>query len=263
MLFFSTLSSEEHRHSPMQIQASMSPIAGLPSINKPSHHHRNDSFELEIFDAKRYFSGGTDDFALINSFKPRKEEEPPKTTTKRSFDLRIKEKEKEKEKKCKQPSSPGVRLAGFLNSFFNQAVSRKKSTSTKRSTMEDNKEGRFLCGRSSINSSRSTRLTDAKAIYSCESGDFRASFLYPSTPSELGEEKGSTTDHDEYVGKKWALNKKSELTPWRSWKSSRRNEQEEAGDGWESDSSSDLFELKNYDSEPFKRSRNRRHSVNN
>ncbi|KAM1683997.1 hypothetical protein TB2_034698 [Malus domestica] len=77
--------------------------------------------------------------------------------------------------KYKQPSSPGGRLASFLNSLFNQSASKKKkSKSSATQSMKDEEEspgGRRR--RSSISHFRSSSTRDAKSVYSSSSSGFR------------------------------------------------------------------------------------------
>ncbi|XP_031097561.1 protein BIG GRAIN 1-like E [Ipomoea triloba] len=111
-------------------------------MSKKSLHWRNDSGELDVFEAAKYFADANE----ISSFAHRTHYEPWRGGRK-SLDMAISfrksslilppEMEKPQAsnnnniKKHKQPSSPGGRLASFLNSLFNQTKKKSKSKSGK------------------------------------------------------------------------------------------------------------------------------------
>ncbi|KAM0019998.1 putative protein BIG GRAIN 1 [Helianthus debilis subsp. tardiflorus] len=121
-------------------------------------HHRNGSDELDVFEAAGYFSGVTESFKDThknisggsNSFSNNTQKYNMRPIRRMSLDMpnhrgnssplqaRLIENPTMmgKEKKFKQPSSPGGRLAHFLNSLFNQ-TSSKKSKSKKKSTKDE------------------------------------------------------------------------------------------------------------------------------
>lgn len=83
------------------------------------------------------------------------------------------EKQVTKEKKYKQPSSPGGRLASFLNSLFSHSSSKKKKSKHFAQSMEEMEEdeSRTSKRRISISHFRTSNATaaDAKFIYSSSS----------------------------------------------------------------------------------------------
>lgn len=109
-------------------------------MSKKSLHWRNDSGELDVFEAAKYFADANE----ISSFAHRTHHEPWRGGRK-SLDMAISFRKslilppemekpqalKENSKKHKQPSSPGGRLASFLNSLFNQTKKKSKSKSGK------------------------------------------------------------------------------------------------------------------------------------
>nr|GLL43529.1 protein BIG GRAIN 1-like E [Ipomoea trifida] len=110
-------------------------------MSKKSLHWRNDSGELDVFEAAKYFADANE----ISSFAHRTHYEPWRGGRK-SLDMAISfrksslilppemekpQASKENNKKHKQPSSPGGRLASFLNSLFNQTKKKSKSKSGK------------------------------------------------------------------------------------------------------------------------------------
>ncbi|MFS7992898.1 putative protein BIG GRAIN 1 [Helianthus anomalus] len=94
-----------------------------------------------------------------------------------------------KEKKFKQPSSPGGRLAHFLNSLFNQ-TSSKKSKSKKKSTKdEDESPGGWKRNRrssishlSSVNTTTTTTTLGTATIVSNDKPSFSTSDLRTPPP---------------------------------------------------------------------------------
>ncbi|CAL8994727.1 unnamed protein product [Prunus brigantina] len=177
-------------------------------IHKKSFHRRNDSGELDVFEAARYFSGyneapsshNNNNTNSTSTFSQKMMKEDRSWRGGRiSLDIPIRhmlhhpqqhphhhhhhhhvvvEKQNVKDKKYKQPSSPGGRLASFLNSLFNQSASKKKkSKSSTTQSMKDHHEEESPGGRrrrrSSISHFRSSSTADAKSIYSSSSSGFR------------------------------------------------------------------------------------------
>ncbi|XP_077216362.1 protein BIG GRAIN 1-like E [Tasmannia lanceolata] len=291
---------------------------------KPSHR-RNDSGELDVFEASRYFSGIAEAAGGFSSgtvcHKSMKEEGPMWVGARKSVDMSMRSSlrsqshrlEKHiKEKKSKKPSSPGGRLASFLNSLFSQTNSKKKSKSSTQS-MKDEEEspsGRRK-RRSSISHFRGIGGADqdAKSIHSSISG-FRTPPPYSNNPmkvsvnsnsdqkpimslSKCNEQPTSVTLYpqnavfdekkqmnfawldeklkfkdgfldknnffsngflekdgrynNEFMEKKWVLQKDRKWVNEFSSEEKSIKRDEELDDGGESDSSSDLFELQNYD----------------
>ncbi|XP_051122710.1 protein BIG GRAIN 1-like E [Andrographis paniculata] len=118
-----------------------------PNPNIPSStHRRNDSGELDVFEAARYFSAqetlhrlhssarmSLDVPIFTNPIHPPGTLTATTTTTAAAGGISIDHIKKENNvysaAKFKQPSSPGARLASFLNSLFSQTSSKKKKKS--------------------------------------------------------------------------------------------------------------------------------------
>lgn len=185
---------------------------------KKPFHQRNDSGELDVFEAARYFSGynnsnnnevlGHNNINGIaastkSAMRDRDDNyrQPWRTGggggARISLDMPMRnsnsilqnqshgfEKQNMKnDKKYKQPSSPGGRLASFLNSLFNQTASKKKKS---KSTKDEDEESPVSGGgggggrrkrRSSIShfrfSSTTTTADSKSSIYSSSSSGFR------------------------------------------------------------------------------------------
>ncbi|KAL4281517.1 hypothetical protein GQ457_03G011550 [Hibiscus cannabinus] len=261
---------------------------------KKSFHRRNDSGELDVFEAAWYFSGYNDaasyNCATFSQKMMGRASLDVPMTLRNPLPQQAHVVEKQiKDKKYKQPSSPGGRFASFLNSFFNQTGSKKKkkSNSTTQS-MKDEEEssGGRRRRRSSISHFRSSSMIDTKSFYSSSSSGFRTPPPYANTPTKSYKEFRSYSDHKQVsslsknnIGptKPTALqnavidDKRNTNTTGPGYSEKHENisvrhqekgrdysdrypseEKEtrkfnETDDGAESDSSSDLFELQNYD----------------
>ncbi|KAB2624432.1 hypothetical protein D8674_016092 [Pyrus ussuriensis x Pyrus communis] len=295
---------------------------GADKIHKKSFHHRNDSGELDVFEAARYFSGyieapsshnnnNNSSNSNTSAFSQRmmKEDRSSWRGGRISLDMPIRhmlhhpqqnpnhhnhvvvEKQNNiKDKKYKQPSSPGGRLASFLNSLFNQSASKKKkSKSSATQSMKDEEEspGGRRRRRSSISHFRSSSTTDAKSVYSSSSSGFRtpppyshaqtaASKSYKDLRSysdnhkqqyqqqqqqavslskyntNFDEKRSSNKELTWLDHEKFKLSEKYKISSELDHKGLLKRlsevvDDEEEDEGAESDSSSDLFELQNYD----------------
>ncbi|PWA96431.1 hypothetical protein CTI12_AA038900 [Artemisia annua] len=130
----------------------------LPSHPKKPFHRRNGSGELDVFEAGRYFSVANENIIgthnNINSeatlYSNTTQNYCMKPIRRMSLDMPkhngnsvplqamlIGPMMINKEKKSKQPSSPGGKLAHFLNSLFNQTSSKKSKSKTKPTKDED------------------------------------------------------------------------------------------------------------------------------
>lgn len=263
---------------------------------KKSFHRRNDSGELDVFEAARYFSG-------YNELPQKivRDERQGCRVGRMSLDVPMRnsfpqqshgvvEKQITKEKKYKQPSSPGGKLASFLNSLFSQSASKKKKSKSTTQSMKDEEEspGGRRKRRISISHFRSSSTTaDSKSIYSSSSSGFRTPPPYNNaqTPTKSYKDLRSYSDHKQVVGNlsnqnigKVSDDRKNRDLNWldekfefskgfsekcknsssnvflekdRIWVDRYHPSEEmkfnEVDDGAESDSSSDLFELQNYD----------------
>lgn len=217
------------------------PIQGLVDYKKP-HHRRDDSGdELDVFEAARYYN---DNFSL--SQKVIKEERQgylrggrvsldmptlkhhhhllhqynnhpiPQPYPQKQQGKHQQQQQQIKDKKHKQPSSPGGKLAHFLNLLFNQTSSKKKKSSSKSlsTTLSMKDEDESPSGRrkrrSSISHFRSTSsATDAKSIYSSSSSGFRTPPPYNlNTPIKCYKDFKSFSDHKQVLANlsKYSIN---------------------------------------------------------
>ncbi|XP_061360093.1 protein BIG GRAIN 1-like E [Gastrolobium bilobum] len=284
-------------------------MAGLidPEMNhKKTLHRRNDSGELDVFEAARYFSGYNEAVGYTGSTLTQKimREERHGHRARISLDMPMRSllpqqfhgmEKQMKEKKHKQPSSPGGRLASFLNSLFSQSASKKKKSKSSTQSMKDEDEspGGRRRRRSSISHFRSSSTADSRSIYSSLSSGFRTP-PYVQTPTKSCKEFRTLSDHKHAVSLSTKYNESVKPTTlqneWlddkkkrdptllddnnkhsnglsekqkkcsnefpeknRIWLDKYSEEEKEirkfneVDDGAESDSSSDLFELQNYD----------------
>ncbi|CAI9096431.1 OLC1v1032579C1 [Oldenlandia corymbosa var. corymbosa] len=313
-------------------------VAGIPdtekAYKKSQHHRKSDSEEeLDVFEAARYFSGANEMYGYTNNNGANcthkvgygkdyhLQEKQSSRAGRFSLDMPMRggsitsqnnhllmEKAqmiKEKKKQHKQPSSPGGKLAHFLNSLFSQTSSRNKkksksTTSTQSTKDEDQSPGWRRKRRSSISHFQSTTTTtttsataaiDSKSVYSLSSSGFRTPPPYSFTPTKSYKEFRSHSEHHHhqkiipfskqqnhvksvsvqneiiYPEKKrnldyaWLDDKLNSVDQnLQSYKSINRGITEKSlsgekgfrefnddDDGADSDSSSDLFELPNYD----------------
>ncbi|XVF85780.1 hypothetical protein PTKIN_Ptkin17bG0145000 [Pterospermum kingtungense] len=278
---------------------SVTGVSDPERVFKKSFHRRNDSGELDVFEAARYFSGYNEAAAAAATSyncvtftqKIMREDQrlqpwrsgggrisldvavpmrssnsnhlPQQTHHHHVVEKQVNNKEKIK---YKQPSSPGGRLASFLNSLFNQTGSKKKkSKSTTTQFMKDHHEEESPGGRrkrrSSISHFRSSSTTaDTKSFYSSSSSGFRTPPPYAHTPTKSHKEFRSYSDHHKQVV---SLSKQTKSTTDQQKNRNRADHRsgseerdqfrkfsevvDDDDDGADSDSSSDLFELQNYD----------------
>ncbi|XP_021756523.1 protein BIG GRAIN 1-like E [Chenopodium quinoa] len=173
-------------------------------MSKKPSHRRIDSEELDVFEAANYFSGYNDNNInnyLVSQKAVSKEERrgylregrvsldvpslkhyyihqhnnPLSIVEQQQQQQQQQQKSKDK-KKYKQPSSPGGKIAQFLNSLFSQTNSKNKKSSNKSSSLKDEDESPInrRKRRSSISHFRSTSSAiDARSMYSTSSSGFR------------------------------------------------------------------------------------------
>ncbi|EOA35471.1 hypothetical protein CARUB_v10020681mg [Capsella rubella] len=181
----------------------------------------------------------------------------------------------------KQPSSPGGKIASFLNSLFHQAGSKKNKSKSKSKPTESEVEEEVPGGvswmkrrrRSSIshflsssrsNSTTTTTSSSSKSLISSSSSGFRTPPPYLNTPTknykqflnytsatkQVVEEDKKTNREFSWLDEKLKV-MESLSENQRNWADDedddRRIKREGYDDGMESDSSSDLFELQNYE----------------
>ncbi|WOL17674.1 hypothetical protein Cni_G26467 [Canna indica] len=207
-------------------------------------HRRNDSGELDVFEAALYFSGQVNEVGLGLGRAWRAErrslDAPIETALfHKPQKLVLVNQFKDPNKRHKQPSSPGVgKLVNFLSSFFNLTTSKKKSRSvnpTQSCKNVEYMERQTRRRRNSIGHHESVRGTERRCGLGVPLGDQRNQ-----VPFCLQREvwHGSKVTDEVLI----AQGGKACLRYSLSNRWSTRREEEE--DGGESDSSSDLFELK-------------------
>lgn len=257
--------------------------------NKNSFHRRNDSGELDVFEAARYFSSSGNDQnpgnnVLIINGVSEKQNYFQRSTGRMSLDLPTlnsnptshdhhnqpglvdqKAMMKEKTKYKQQPSSPGGRLASFLNSLFNQAHLRKKTMTKKKKSksvgptskdFEDESPGGRRKRRSSIShfSTRHHHLVAEDKI----SAGFRTPPPYADTPIKSYKEFRNLSDHQRQAislpektisrNGKLGFDQDHQLII-KDHRDLRKliSDADYDDDGADSDSSSDLFDLPNHE----------------
>ncbi|XP_009773226.1 protein BIG GRAIN 1-like E [Nicotiana tabacum] len=205
----------------------------------------NDSGEIDVFEAAKYFSGANEEYYSGyncnngQSFHNNNNKQnlrggrmsfdmpmmrnssllPTQTNTTTTTYIMEKPMIKNKDqKKYKQPSSPGGRLASFLNSLFNQTSSKKKKSSkSSAQSLKDEDEspsGRrkrrssishFSFRSSSItttistNTNTTTNSSDSKSIYSSLNSGFRTPPPYTPTPTKSYKDFRTFSDQQQVV----------------------------------------------------------------
>ncbi|KAH7833706.1 hypothetical protein Vadar_008889 [Vaccinium darrowii] len=253
-------------------------------IYKNPFHRRNDSGELDVFEATRYFSGATEVSGCRSEIISL--QVPPRNSSPSNSKTQVMDKPimtTENKKSNNQPNSPGGKIAHFLNSLFNQTGSKKKkkSKSTTPQSMKDHEfdessQGGRRKRRSSISHFGGAPVADPKPSLSASNSGSRTPPPYANTPTKAYKDLRSYSDHKLVSFQKRAecafldgkLNFPSGCTEKIKtfgngglvkdgiWDGKCQTETKELrkfddlvddDDGAESDSSSDLFELKNYD----------------
>ncbi|KAG9152147.1 hypothetical protein Leryth_019706 [Lithospermum erythrorhizon] len=211
-------------------------------MSKQSSHRKNDSEELDVFEAARYFS----DFHEIPGYnnnnnvstlaqKIMRDERQPwrggrisldmpnirnSLVNSQTFCMENQTTTTKERNKCKQPSSPGGKLANFLTSLFNQASSRKKKSKSTTQSLRDEDEspGGRRWRRSSISqlwSSSSNKKSGTKSnIYpSSSTSGFRTPppFAYSQTKSYR--DLQSYVDHHQVLSLN-RVNDKKQVIRW-------------------------------------------------
>ncbi|CAH9115002.1 unnamed protein product [Cuscuta europaea] len=180
-------------------------------------HRRDDSGELDVFEAANYFNDDQVSFSDNNQINVNgggchsqaasSNEERMSTDTLFPPDTQHSSTESEIEKpialkeKCKQPSSPGGKLACFLNSLFSQTNSSKKKNHKSKTRMnkeeEDNAHIRAGSLRKKRRSSSSLSEEEEEEVYSTNTTfKINAPFPYnPKIPSSKDDEDEDEDDH--------------------------------------------------------------------
>ncbi|KAI3779116.1 hypothetical protein L2E82_08637 [Cichorium intybus] len=186
-----------------------------PSQPKEPFHHRNGSDELDVFEAARYFAGATENFngtyknmsGESRVFGNNMQKYCMRPMGRMSLDMPNRKGNSlplqamlmenpmlvNNEKKSKQPSSPGGKLAHFLNSLFNQTSSKKSKSKAKTKTTKEEDESasgwrrkrrssisHFRSGNSnSFSTTTATTMSDSKSPFSTSrSSGFRTPPTY-------------------------------------------------------------------------------------
>lgn len=202
-------------------------ITGLPypeKMFKKSHNQQDDSGELDVFEAAKYFSEANEIYTYSNNAtfaqKVARDHQDKQNSSKAgrfSLDMPtrnsipssqtfVMEKQMTKEnKKHKQPSSPGGKLANFLNSLFSQTSSRKKKSKSKNATVksmkdEDESPGWRRKRRSSISHFRSaSNPVDSNSVYPTSGTGFITPPHYANTPTKSYREFRRYLDHQQVI----------------------------------------------------------------
>ncbi|KAH6797848.1 hypothetical protein C2S52_022402 [Perilla frutescens var. hirtella] len=231
--------------------------------SKNSSHRRNDSGELVVFEAARYFSGGDENPCHYNSSAGR-DNGRRAATARMSLDmaainLPTIQKQylmREKIKKHKQPSSPGGRLATFLNSLFNQTNSKKKKKSkTSAAADEDDDHHHTPDQRRRSSISHFTITTSAANYDSNSSAKTPTKSSYKDLKSFSDRQKAVSLQKnggDIAVNEQFRFNNGSFRNPTTKWTADDGDQRvvrkfDDIDDGDDSDSSSDLFDLPSLD----------------
>ncbi|KAL8518461.1 hypothetical protein ACS0TY_009729 [Phlomoides rotata] len=231
---------------------------------KNSFHWRNNSGELDVFEAARYFSGAGENPRYNDSsmFSPKnigENRSHGQRASRMSLDIpmmrnipirsenipTIQKLQLKDSKKCKQPNSPGGRLASFLNSLFNQTESKKKKLKLK-------EEGRKR--RSSISHFRITSINSGNESKSSSSSGVITPHTETKTPtkSSCKEFRGFSDQQTAIDGEEFRFHngrfRNSTAINWIVDEEDRGFKKfSDVDDGADTDSSSDLFDLPNYD----------------
>ncbi|KAK8659340.1 hypothetical protein V6N13_029545 [Hibiscus sabdariffa] len=248
-------------------------------MSKKAFHRRNGSGELDVFEAAKYYSGHNEaasyNCATLISQKSTRDERQPLKGGRISLDVPRRrnpllqpshEKQVNKEKKHKKPSSPGGKLASFLNSLFNQTgYKKKKNSKSTQSTKgeEESPGGGRRKRRMSISHFRSSSTVDTKSFYSSSSSGFRTPPPYAATPTKsykgsdlLNEKKKEKSKFVDGILEKYKNlgthhrdmnNRNARVDRFQSEEKGFRKFGEIDDGAADSDSSSDLFELQSFD----------------
>lgn len=242
---------------------------------KNQFHHRKDSGELDVFEAARYFSASNEIYAFNNGavsahqcWRGGRISLDMPMINRISIPSETTEKPK-KDKKYKHPISPGGKLARILNSLFSPNNSRKKKSnpnpnfnSTTQSVKDESESPVWGKQRSSsISHFPSAKNIDySKSVYSSSSiSGFRTPPVYAPTPTNANKDhkpqvvtvKSIASQNEVYDEKR---NRSESIWLNEEFKFNNGFSEEiefgklnEVDDGGDSDSSSDLFELKSHD----------------
>lgn len=206
-----------------------------------SSQRNKKSGELDVFEAARYFSA-TNELQRATG-RMSLDSVPPQMHSSNQQ----KQRNDHNKNKLKQPSSPGGRLASFLNALFNQTSSKKKK--------EENNSTRRK-RRSSISHFRITTLTTNATDQqdddqSNSKSGFRTPPPYANTPMKSYKEFRSLSDQTKAASMPRLQNKVKRMDLGCLDKLDEKFKVKNVSDGYDSDSSSDLFDLPNHDLDFF------------
>ncbi|KAL6505662.1 hypothetical protein OROHE_023041 [Orobanche hederae] len=258
--------------------------------HKNSFHRRNNSGELDISDADKYFSraandqnpAGSNSSGTMQNIQTRMSLDMPlimrNTIIPPEFQHALDQNRSKSENKIsKQPSSPGVRLASFLNSLFHQAsLTKKKSKPGKDPEGDDEiapggrrklrsrmSHFRILTGSSTSSTSTARAAAGGNSLKKSSYGNTYWAIPSPkSGGSKTGleddvctEEKESDHEPRNAEARSRAVEGKKSRNLYFEFSNRKSSEERDLrklsdadgdDDGADSDSSSDLFELPNH-----------------
>nr|GMD15229.1 protein BIG GRAIN 1-like E [Ipomoea batatas] len=224
---------------------------GDQKMSKKLFHWRNESGELDVFEAANYFAGANDHHQVSNCHKLLRQgcnnqawrsgrmslDMPPVPAIKLSstpfgpsslLPSQMEKPAAAMKGKCKHPipSSPGGKLASFLNSLFNQKTTSKKKKKLNSNTNNEDSQtpsGWIRRRRSSL-SELYGKKNPSNTVYNHKT-------MFKFISSGINSERRSVIHH-------WADEYPSEETEERKF-------EDDYDRGTDSDSSSDLFDLPN------------------
>ncbi|GAB2214515.1 hypothetical protein Droror1_Dr00018866 [Drosera rotundifolia] len=252
------------------------PTMALPNEEKPLFnnnkptHNKNNSGEIDVFEAAGYYAGTNDHFAYKD--QKLRQSNISKGRGRASLDVVMpmrhqvaahdpnepaapKAENITKHKKLKQPSSPGARISHFLNSLFNQKVPKKKNSSSTKSSMNIEVDDGDDDEEISPTGWRKSRRRSISSIWTATTRSITSSKSYsskpitpPFPPTEETISFNKETKAKQPIAQQVDQESKDSSCGLSSERSSKDSSQEKEGlkefdDGWDSDSSSDLFEL--------------------
>ncbi|KAL6577750.1 hypothetical protein OROMI_010078 [Orobanche minor] len=249
--------------------------------HKNSLHRRNNSGELDFSDAEKYFSragndqnpAGSNSSGTMQNIQTRMSLDMPSimrnTIIPPEFQHALdRNRSKSSNKISKQPSSPGGRLASFLNSLFHQASLKKKKLKPGKDSEDEIAPGGRRKLRSRISHFRILTGSSTSSARAAAGGSSlkKSSYgnTYRSIPSpKSGGSKTACAEEKEGDHEPRNAEAKSRAVEGRKSKnlyfefSNRKSSKERDlrklsdadgdDDGADSDSSSDLFELPNHE----------------
>ncbi|XP_019164648.1 PREDICTED: protein BIG GRAIN 1-like E isoform X2 [Ipomoea nil] len=243
-------------------------------MSKKLFHWRNESGELDVFEAANYFAGSNDHHQVSNCHKLLRQgcnNQAWRSSGRMSLDMppvpAIKlsstpfgtssqmEKPAVSAMKGKIPSSPGGKLASFLNSLFNQKTSSKKKKKQKLNS-NDNEDSQTPSGwirrrRSSLSELYAKRSSSNTTVSASSNSGFRTPPPYPKNSS--CKDNHNPESMFKFISSGISSERRTMMMTsvhhWADEYPSEEHEERKFEDdydqGTDSDSSSDLFDLPN------------------